>query len=133
MKQKLLSLILASACLPGVSVYAHHSFPATYAMSKEVVLEGELVAFLYRNPHSVIHMMVKDDVGETTRWAVEWGAPSFLGGAGITRTTFKSGDPVIVTGNPARDPADNRLHLVSIERVSDGLKWPTSPEGGHYD
>lgn len=133
MKRKFYSLLLAGACLFGVSVYAHHSFPATYVMSEEITLEGELVAFMYRNPHSVIHMVVTDDAGESRRYAVEWGAPTFLGGAGITRTTFKSGDPVIIIGNPARDPDDNRIHMISIERLSDGLKWPTDPQGAHYD
>ena len=133
MKKRLLWTFAAGICTFGVSAYAHHSFPATYLMDEEASLEGELAAFMYRNPHSVIHVSVKDEAGKTTRWAVEWGAASFLQGQGITRTTFKPGDPVIITGHPARDPGDNRLHLQSIERLSDGLKWPTNPEDADFD
>jgi hypothetical protein len=125
MKQKLLMLVLAGGLVAGVA-YAHHSFAATYFEDKQVKVEGELVQFLYRNPHSFVHVEVKENDGTVTRWAVEWGAGGQLGRQGVTRDTLKAGDHVIVTGNPGRTPEDHRLRMVSISRPSDGFKWPNA-------
>ena len=124
MKRKLLVLTFAAATVLGIRAYAHHSFAATYFEDKKVTVEGDLVQFLYRNPHSFVHVEGKDpSTGETIRWAVEWGAGGQLGRQGVTRETLKPGDHVIVVGNPGRNPEDHRLRMVNITRPSDGWKW----------
>lgn len=122
MQQKLIMLILAGGLVAGVA-YAHHSFAATYFEDKQVKVEGELVQFLYRNPHSFVHVEVKEKDGSVTRWAIEWGAGGQLGRQGVTRDTLKAGDHVIVVGNPGRTPEDHRLRMVNITRPSDGFTW----------
>ena len=122
MKQKLMMLILAGGLVAGVA-YAHHSFAATYFEDKQIKIEGELVQFLYRNPHSFVHVEVKEKDGSVTRWAIEWGAGGQLGRQGVTRDTLKAGDHVIVVGNPGRTPEDHRLRMVNITRPSDGFTW----------
>src|ERR1700694_3384584 len=79
MKTRLVILLVAGTLAAGVRVYAHHSFAATYFDDKKVTVEGELVQFLYRNPHSFIQVETKDTSGQTTRWAVEWAAGGQLG------------------------------------------------------
>ena len=128
MKQKLAVMLIAGASVFGVNAWAHHSFAATYFEDKKVTVEGELVQFLYRNPHSFVHLEVKDANGETVRWAVEWGAGGQLGRQGVTRETLKPGDHVIIVGNPGRNPEDHRLRMVNVTRPSDGWKW-----GGSFD
>jgi uncharacterized protein DUF6152 len=124
MKRKMLVLMFAAATVLGIRAYAHHSFAATYFEDKKVTVEGDLVQFLYRNPHSFVHVEGKDPAtGETVRWAVEWGAGGQLGRQGVTRETLKPGDHVIVVGNPGRNPEDHRLRMVNITRPSDGWKW----------
>ena len=46
---------------------AHHSFAATYVEDQSVTIEGQLVQFLLRNPHSFVHVMVKEKDGTTNR------------------------------------------------------------------
>lgn len=117
----LASLAMFVVALP---VAAHHSFAATYFEDKEVTIEGDLVQFLFRNPHSFVHVEVKDATsGETVRWAVEWGGGGQLSREGVTRDTLKPGDHVIVTGNPGRNPDERRIRMHSIQRPSDGWKW----------
>jgi hypothetical protein len=130
MKRTLLALAVftAGAFLAGDRAYAHHSFAATYFEDQKVTVEGELVQFLYRNPHSFVHVEVKDKTGQTVRWAVEWGAGGQLGRQGVTRETLKPGDHVIIVGNPGRNPEDHRLRMVNITRPADGWKW-----GGSFD
>jgi hypothetical protein len=36
---------------------------------------------------------------------------------------LKVGDEVVITGNPGRDPADQRLRMVTVKRKSDGFNW----------
>ena len=63
MRRFLVVLIVATAALVGGRAYAHHSFAATYLEDQTVTIEGELVQFLFRNPHSFVHVMVKEKDG----------------------------------------------------------------------
>ena len=47
-------------------------------LGKEVKLEGKLVQFVYRNPHSFVHVQAPDEKGVPQRWAVEWGGTGQL-------------------------------------------------------
>jgi hypothetical protein len=72
-KRNLLLLVAAAALMAVVPAYAHHSFAATYFEDKTQSIEGDLVQFLFRNPHSFVHVEAKDEKGEVIRWSVEWG------------------------------------------------------------
>ncbi|HTT06470.1 MAG TPA: DUF6152 family protein [Steroidobacteraceae bacterium] len=102
---------------------AHHSFPATYEVDKMVTIQGTVVEFLFRNPHSFVHVMAPDSNGKMVTWAVEWGAGSTLESASITHDTLKPGDKVVVTGNPSRDASSHRLRMRAIVRPADGWTW----------
>jgi uncharacterized protein DUF6152 len=127
MKRRLLVVLIAAAFVSGAQAYAHHSFAATYFEDKTAKIEGKLVQFLFRNPHSFVHVEAPDENGQMVRWAVEWGGAGQLGGQGVTRETLKAGDVVTITGNPGRNPADHRLRMVSLRRKSDGFGWGTKP------
>ncbi|HTW63248.1 MAG TPA: DUF6152 family protein [Bryobacteraceae bacterium] len=118
MKRTLLFLAIAAASLltTQVKVYAHHSFAATYFEDKTITIDGTLRQFLYRNPHSFVHVEAPDDKGVMQTWAVEWGAGGQLSRDGVTRESLKPGDHVIITGNPGRDPEDHRIRMQSIKR-----------------
>ena len=116
-------IIAAVAVLLGGVASAHHSYAATYDTSKDVKLEGKLVQFVYRNPHTFVHVQVPDAAGKMHRWAVEWSGTSQLAGAGVTRDTLKVGDAVVVTMHPSRVAADYRGLMVRLVRPSDGFTW----------
>jgi hypothetical protein len=111
-----------AAMLAAVTADAHHSFPATYFVDQSVTIEGTVVQFLFRNPHSFVHVMAPDKNGVMQRWAVEWGAGGSLASDNVSSDTLKPGDKVKITGAPARS-ADFRLRMSSIERLSDHWKW----------
>jgi hypothetical protein len=125
MKRTLLFLVVAAASMLStqVNVYAHHSFAATYFEDQTVTIKGKLVQFLYRNPHSFVHVEAPDDKGEMQVWAVEWGAGGQLSRDGVTRESLKPGDVVEIKGNPGRNPDDHRIRMQSITRPSDGWNW----------
>ena len=76
--------------------------------SKEIKLEGEIVQFVYRNPHSFVHIEAPDDDGASQRWAVEWGGTGQLARAGVKRDSLKVGDKVVISGRPSRVPGEYR-------------------------
>ena len=128
MKRHLICSVLALAALTiGTSAYAHHSFAATYREKDSVTIEGELVQLDFRNPHSFVHVMVKEKDGSMVRYAIEWGGVGQLGQQGITRDTFKVGDHVVISGAPGRNPADHRVRMVTLKRPSDGFSWGQAP------
>ena len=128
MKRGMLVFIIAAAMSYGMTAYAHHSVGAAYDSKKELKLEGKLVQFLFRNPHSFVHVEAPDEKGVMQRWAVEWGGAASLGGQGVSRTTLQVGDEVVITGNPARSMTEGyRLKLNTLLRKRDGFKWGTRP------
>ena len=127
MRRYLVVLLVAAAAFVGARAYAHHSFAATYLEDQSVTIEGELVQFLFRNPHSFVHLNVKEKDGKLIRYAVEWGGAGQLGGQGVTRETLKIGDHVIITGSPGRNPKDHRVRMVTLHRPKDGFGWGRRP------
>ena len=123
MKLHLCLLLLVGAVVSAVPLLAHHSFAATYFDDKTETVEGNLVQFVFRNPHSFVHVEAPDDKGQLIRWAVEWGSGQQLSGQGVAADTLKFGDHVVITGNPGRNPEDHRMRMHSIVRPKDGWKW----------
>jgi hypothetical protein len=104
-------------------VFAHHSATATYIHGQVVKIEGTLKEFIWRNPHSFMKVEAVDKNGEKQIWVIEGAAPQQLSEGGLTASTFRAGDRVVVTGYPGRIPEDHRLLLQVIERPSDGFKY----------
>jgi len=118
-------LVIAAALLGGTAAYAHHSYGATYDVSQEIKLEGKLVQFVYRNPHSFVHVQAPDKNGVSQRWAVEWSGTAQLSNQGVTRESLKVGDEIIIVGRPSRVPGEYRLLMVTLKRPLDGFTWGT--------
>jgi hypothetical protein len=127
MKQRVLGLVFAGALLSVATAYAHHSLAATYKADQEVKLDGKIIDFLFRNPHSFLQIEAPDEKGVMQRWSLEWRASGQLGQQGIKRDTLKVGDEVVVTINPSRTPADHRGALKTLHRKSDGFGWGDKP------
>ena len=54
MKRELSLLIAAVLFTAAAPLAAHHSFSATYFEDKSASLEGQVVEFAFRNPHSYV-------------------------------------------------------------------------------
>ena len=116
-------LIVAGVGLLSGQADAHHSISATYLENQTVTIEGQLVQLLFRNPHSFVHLVVRERDGTTVRYAVEWAGANQLGGQGVGRDTLKIGDRVVVSGNPGRNSRDHLLRMLSLHRPKDGFGW----------
>jgi len=123
MRRMLFVVVTAALCAAGSAAYAHHSYAATYDTSQEIKLEGKLLQFVYRNPHSFVHLQAPDKDGVQQRWAVEWSGTGQLANQGVTRESLKVGDQVVIVGRPSRVPGEFRALMVNLKRPSDGFTW----------
>ena len=123
MMRRVIFLVVASAFAAGSAAYAHHSYAATYDTSQEIKLEGKLVQFVYRNPHSFVHLQAPDKSGAPQRWAIEWSGTGQLANQGVTRESLKVGDEVVIVARPSRVTGEFRALMVNLKRPADGFTW----------
>ena len=121
--RRFLLFAAAASIAATTAVQAHHSYAATYDVTRQVKLEGKLVQFVYRNPHSFVHVMAADDKGVEQRWAVEWSGTTQLGSAGVNKETLKVGDHVVIVARPSRVPGEYRALMLTLKRPSEGFAW----------
>jgi hypothetical protein len=82
---------------------AHHAFTAEFDASKPVKLRGTVTKVELVNPHSWIHIDVKDPDGKVTNWAIEGGTPNTLFRLGITKNSLPIGTELLVDGYRSKD------------------------------
>ena len=108
MRTKLFGIIAGAALLvaaAAVPVVAHHSFAAEFDAKKPVKLRGTVKKMEWINPHSWIHIDVKNPDGTVTTWMVEGGAPNALIRRGWNRKSLPAGTEILVEGFQAKDGA----------------------------
>lgn len=127
MRRLLVVLIVATAGILNVPLRAHHSYGASYLENQTVTIEGQLVQLLFRNPHSFVHLIVREKDGTIVRYAVEWGGALQLDGQGVSRDKLKIGDRLIISGNPGRNRKDHLLRMLTLHRPKDGFGWGHRP------
>jgi hypothetical protein len=128
MTRCLAAVLAATTWLTSAPAYAHHSFPGSYLEDQNVTIQGELTQIVFRNPHSFVQLIVKERDGSLVRYAVEWVGASELGRQGVTATTLKNGDFVVINGVPGRNPSDHRVRMTSLKRPKDGFGWQISSD-----
>jgi hypothetical protein len=98
-----LALIACAALLLVVPAAAHHG-NAVYDTTKTVSVTGAVTKWQLINPHAGLWIEVKTQSGATEVWSGEFGGVLDLYRAfKWNKQTFKPGDQITLTGNPARN------------------------------
>ena len=131
MRRKL-AFILAGVevLLTILPVLAHHAFTAEFDAKKPLKLRGTVAKVELINPHSWIHIDVKNSDGTTTRWMIEGGTPNTLLRRGFTKNSLPAGTEILVDGYQAKD-GSNRANGRDLT-FPDGKKiflGSSGPEG----
>jgi hypothetical protein len=124
--------MLLAATLLAIPVAAHHSFGLEYDANKPLTLTGLVTKIEWTNPHSYVHIEVKDDKGKVASWKFEGYGPGVLYRTGWKRdVSMKPGDTVTVSGWRARD-GTNWAHAREVTLAS-GQKLFFGPPAGTGD
>ena len=97
-----------------------NAFSAEFDFNKPLKMTGVVTKVEFINPHSWIHIDVKDEAGKVTSWMIEGGSPNTLFRRGINKDSLPKGTVVIVDGYQAKD-GTNRANGRDIT-LSDGKK-----------
>jgi len=123
MKRGLFSLLAVIVVSGVVPIVAHHSITSAFFIDRTQTIEGDLVELRWKNPHTLVFVNARSDSGGVQQYIAEWEAGLQLTHQGVTHSTLKTGDHVIITGNPSRNGEDHLLRLRTIVRPRDGWRW----------
>ena len=125
MRNKLMACFKAATVFSVLTVatFAHHG-GAAYETSKMTTVKGTVTNFEFANPHVIISMDVKDpSTGKIEKWQGELTSPNHLARVGWTKSTFKPGDEVTMSGAALKDGGSAmaiRKIMKNGEQVSTG-------------
>ena len=133
MNRMRVATLTAAALMPTGQAFAHHAFAAEFDAKKPIHLEGVVSRVELINPHSWIHVDVKDANGKVTTWMIEAGSPNVLLRRGINKNSIPKGTAVIVDGFQSKD-GSNRANGRDVT-LPDGKKLflGSSGTGAPYD
>jgi hypothetical protein len=111
-----IAVLVLMAVFPILSrrALAHHS-QALYG-TNEVTLKGTVAQYDWGNPHVTVEFDVKDDKGNVVRWTGELRSVSSMLAEGMTKTSLKPGDDVIIVVKPMKSGAPNGA-ILQINRA----------------
>src|SRR4051812_35995646 len=113
---RLTPFLLLLLCMPS---HGHHVGGATYTVKETTTVEGKVLQFLFRNPHSFVQIQAADG----NKWVLEWDTAKKLRKQGIEKDTIRVGDHLIVMGSPPRRQDERRMLIRVLRRQSDGFVW----------
>lgn len=108
--------------------FGHHGL-AAYDITQAVTIKGTVTEFAFINPHSAIHLDVKDEKGNIEKWLIEADSPNNLVRAHWNKESIKPGEEISVVGNRAK----NGSKVMRLQKVvfSDGHELKPR-EGDEY-
>ncbi len=110
------------AALLGFPAAAHHS-PAQFDLSTDIVIEGTLREFAWRNPHVYFEIDVAGADGRPATQRVEAGPASNFVALGVDGDSLQPGERVVIQAKPNRAGAE-RTALGWILTKADGTVIP---------
>ena len=103
MRKRLLVVVSSISMLAATPAWAHHAFSAEFDANRPIKLKGTVTQWELVNPHSWLHIDVKNEDGTITNWMIEGGSPNALLRLGVTKSALPPGTEIVVEGYQAKD------------------------------
>jgi hypothetical protein len=103
MRTRLIALASLGVVIAAAPVWAHHSFAAQFDDKAPVTIKGTLSKMEWLNPHTWIHVDVKEPDGKVVTWAIEGATPNSLLRRGLRQSDFPNGVELEVHGYKAKN------------------------------
>ena len=110
-------VIFCVLLLNASPVMSHHG-RSNFLYDETVTLEGKVIKFKWKNPHSYIEMQVVNQNNLTENWLIEGGTIVSSKKHGWKKGSLKAGDNVVAVGFPDRNPNKNSILLEHIVPLS---------------
>jgi len=95
-----------AVCITGLamsgwasSASAHHAFAAEFDANRPVNFKGTITKMEWVNPHTWVHVDVKNTDGTVVNWAIEAGTPNVL----FTKESLVPGTEIVIDGYQSKD------------------------------
>src|SRR5262245_13626112 len=111
----------AALVLASLAAQAHHSISGVYDSARQQRLEAVVTEFRFVNPHPFVIVTVQADGAEES-WRLEMDNRFELADVGMTDSTLKPGDRVVVTDSLGRTEP-RTLYIRQLDRPADGFRY----------
>ena len=115
--------LVAAAALGAAALAAAHHSPAMFDMSTSIVVEGTLTKIAWGNPHTYLVIETVDAGGQPVLQNVEAGPTAVLGTGGVTASSLRAGEHVVLRAAPHRRGPGNTVLGLDITKA-DGTVVP---------
>jgi hypothetical protein len=111
--------LLIVVALPATA-WAHHSLSGQFDTARSIEISGVISRVDWVNPHTYIHVGVKQPDGTTQTWRVESLPVAMMRKAGLSKSELTGeGKPVTLKVHPSRGEDAHLAYLVVL-RFADG-------------
>ena len=126
-------LLISGLLLTAMPVWAHHSFAKDFDSEKPITVKAVVSSVKWENPHTLIYVDVKTNVGKVEKWTFEAFPPGVLYRKGLRPDRLKPGAEVSLMGFRARD-GSNFANLSLVVFPADGkyfcVQFPSGANAG---
>lgn len=122
--------LIAGVCLGLVAVgsaTAHHTF-SMFDPDKEITLEGTVLEYRWKNPHTHIIISVPDeseDPALAETWDIEGASIAIMTRQNWNKGSFKPGDNIVIVANPLRNGEKGGALVYAIDENGEKLYHDT--------
>ena len=121
-----LRVLGALAALAAPVALAHHSVAGQFDTAKVVAFSGVVRQVDWINPHSYLHVDVKDPKGQVVAWRIESLPVAMMRKAGLSKQALlANGEVVKFEVHPARDGTQHLAYMIRMT-FADGRNFQFS-------
>jgi hypothetical protein len=111
---KIVTAAFVSLLFAAGVAFAHHS-AAAYDVETTIEVTGIVKTFRWKNPHTLVTLIVSDEDGTDVAWNFEGNGASNLVAAGWKRSMLEVGESATIIANPMKNGnAGGRLQGIAL-------------------